>query len=648
MNDLAAKVGQLSMKETITETKPALPAMSAADVLKKNTRTPSNPDKLAADIAALSLASKPTESPYRYFICIDFEATCDGEIVLRDGKKSFRSSRTKGQYWQNEILSFPCVIVDLKARTVCDEFHSFIQPVINPILTEYCQQLTGVAQWQVDEAPIFPEGLLKFEEYFGSQLTRDNTLLVSDSSYDFTGFFRKQCLMSGIAYPDWARKWVNLKRLFVEFYGMQANEKQLPSLRNMVEMAGLKFDGKLHSGMDDVNNMAKLLLRMASDGLSGIKPNEALALELGPPYYHVIEGKKIDKEASRLARLVTGGADQNSFAAKAKHSSPQKDAKPKRKVALVTKSTKPVTPQAAFGVAERNKEPTFAEKVAAKLEKLPNFEKKVVAKEVEKTPLLATPVGDALKLKNVTPEPESKDEKALRVPENSREKGSARLEVSKFKSMVAVGPLVRRGRADMLKIGVSVLVDNEADQFTTILEATKKRLAGFVAEKEALKDDTPMPDFFIAKGLSLQDLATVVKMATGWLPRTQVMRSKPPATARTQPGSEQRRSEYQKNSGTIGNQKRRSHGGGAVDPKADQAGKDATDENSKPGNNRYKGANRNGKHRNNNKRNQKRRSQAGEKNSGVSAAGDSSFAENTSAVQEEKSSGVLKEIATTT
>ena len=112
--------------------------------------------------------------------------------------------------------------------------------------------------------------------------------------------------MSNIAFPIWAQRWVNLKRLFVEFYGMQANEKQLPSLRNMVEMAGLKFDGKLHSGMDDVNNMAKLLLRMTADGLSGIMPNEVLDLNLGPPYYKVYEGKTIDKEARRLEKLQKG------------------------------------------------------------------------------------------------------------------------------------------------------------------------------------------------------------------------------------------------------------------------------------------------------------------------------------------------------
>ena len=50
---------------------------------------------------------------YRYFICIDFEATCDGDVVVRDGKVSFRSNRSRGEKFENEIISFPCVIVDI-------------------------------------------------------------------------------------------------------------------------------------------------------------------------------------------------------------------------------------------------------------------------------------------------------------------------------------------------------------------------------------------------------------------------------------------------------------------------------------------------------------------------------------------------------
>lgn len=248
----------------------------------------------------------PNLSQYRYFICVDFEATCDGDIVVRDGKTSFRSNRSRGEKFENEIISFPCVIVDIQNQVVVDEFHTFIKPKLNPVLTEYCKQLTGITQQEINKAPNFRNALKEFETFFaersaagGAQnnttsqsntavgpngdansdknrqnsgdpmkyLTHENTLLVSDSSYDFAGFLRKNCVMTKTQYPFWAKKWVNLKKLFVEFYAFTGNEnKQLPTLRSMVESAGLKFKGKLHSGMDDVENMAKLLLRMVQWG----------------------------------------------------------------------------------------------------------------------------------------------------------------------------------------------------------------------------------------------------------------------------------------------------------------------------------------------------------------------------------------------
>lgn len=252
--------------------------------------------------------STKSNSSYRYFMCIDFEATCDGDIVERDGKISFRSSRSKGQKFVNEIISFPVSIVDIQNHCVVDEFHTFIKPTLNPTLTNYCKQLTGIEQSDVDQAPEFKDAIKNFEDYFKDNLSSDNTLLVSDSSYDFTGFLKKQCGISKVKYPNWAKHWVNLKTLFVDFYQVKCNEKQMPTLRSMVEMAGLQFSGKLHSGMDDVENMAKLLLRMADDGVKGIQPNQELFLDNGPPFYRACEGKKIEKTADRLTKLITGGA----------------------------------------------------------------------------------------------------------------------------------------------------------------------------------------------------------------------------------------------------------------------------------------------------------------------------------------------------
>src|SRR5258707_15625193 len=40
--------------------------------------------------------------------------------------------------------------------SVLDRFQSFVRPVVNPTLTPFCTQLTGITQADVDAAPLFP------------------------------------------------------------------------------------------------------------------------------------------------------------------------------------------------------------------------------------------------------------------------------------------------------------------------------------------------------------------------------------------------------------------------------------------------------------------------------------------------------------
>jgi len=45
-----------------------------------------------------------------------------------------------------EIIEFPIVIVDVKAKAVKAIFQTYVKPVIDPKLTEFCTQLTGITQ----------------------------------------------------------------------------------------------------------------------------------------------------------------------------------------------------------------------------------------------------------------------------------------------------------------------------------------------------------------------------------------------------------------------------------------------------------------------------------------------------------------------
>ena len=71
------------------------------------------------------------EAPFDYICVFDFECTCNKD-----------KSTMKSQ----EIIEFPIVIVDVKNKCVKGIFQTYVKPVIDPKLTEFCTELTGITQ----------------------------------------------------------------------------------------------------------------------------------------------------------------------------------------------------------------------------------------------------------------------------------------------------------------------------------------------------------------------------------------------------------------------------------------------------------------------------------------------------------------------
>jgi len=67
----------------------------------------------------------------RYLLVLDFEATC--------GESGFPKDRM-------EIIEFPTIVYDLQEKKEVGTFHEYVKPVIQPRLTEFCTQLTGITQ----------------------------------------------------------------------------------------------------------------------------------------------------------------------------------------------------------------------------------------------------------------------------------------------------------------------------------------------------------------------------------------------------------------------------------------------------------------------------------------------------------------------
>lgn len=177
-------------------------------------------------------------------LAIDFEATCD-EPYNPDPQ---------------EIIEFPAVLVDPGGRTA--EFHSYVRPTAHPKLSPFCQKLTGITQGQVDPAPPFPEVLRQFEEW--RTKTCPDALVVTSGNWDLASMLPRACAQHGLDVPKWADRWADMRQLYAENYPRGSDRSTQTEIASGV---GVALEGRLHSGIDDARNIARVVRRMMEQGV---------------------------------------------------------------------------------------------------------------------------------------------------------------------------------------------------------------------------------------------------------------------------------------------------------------------------------------------------------------------------------------------
>lgn len=197
--------------------------------------------------------------PFRYLAVLDVEATCE------------QNARS----YVHEIIEFPVVLVDLYTREVCGEFHSYVRPTANKTLTKFCTKLTGIEQSTVDDAPTLDIVLQQFDSWLDERglqntPTRRDFAFAADGPWDLKFFLDGECKRKGIPKPVYFDKWVNIKQLFADYYRCRTCK-----IHKMLEKQGMRFEGRLHSGIDDTRNIARIAMKMAEDGCK-MYVNEAL------------------------------------------------------------------------------------------------------------------------------------------------------------------------------------------------------------------------------------------------------------------------------------------------------------------------------------------------------------------------------------
>jgi len=200
--------------------------------------------------------------PFKYYCVIDYEATCEeGQAFV----------------YPNEIIEFPAVLLRSYSGEVESEFHEYVKPKNNPILTQYCKDLTGITQEQVDGADYFPDVLKHFEEWLSqfSEYPYENVCFVTDGPWDIRDFIQKQCVASDIERPKYFYAWLNLRKTFKYAFRLK-NQKRLSE---MLSHIGLEFEGREHCGLDDTRNIARIVQFLLENSVTlnkNIEYNRAL------------------------------------------------------------------------------------------------------------------------------------------------------------------------------------------------------------------------------------------------------------------------------------------------------------------------------------------------------------------------------------
>uniref|UniRef100_A0A3P8SRW0 ERI1 exoribonuclease 2 n=1 Tax=Amphiprion percula TaxID=161767 RepID=A0A3P8SRW0_AMPPE len=218
---------------------------------------------------------------FSYLIVIDFESTC---------------WREKNNYSQ-EIIEFPAVLLNTATGQVESEFHTYVQPQEHPILSEFCTELTGITQTQVEAGiPLqiclsrFTRWLqnlqLEMEVVFSNKQQRCSAPLPSQklctfltwSDWDLGVCLQYECKRKQLHKPDVLNSWIDLRSTYRLFYARKPK-----GLNGALQDLGIQFSGREHSGLDDARNTAQLAARMMRDGcvmkitrslerVSGLKP----------------------------------------------------------------------------------------------------------------------------------------------------------------------------------------------------------------------------------------------------------------------------------------------------------------------------------------------------------------------------------------
>lgn len=167
------------------------------------------------------------------YIILDLEATCWKNRSLKK---------------QNEIIEIGALKIN-KDGVILNEFCAFVKPKLNPILSDFCKELTTITQEEVDIAETYEIVIEKFKNWISLD---EEYILCSWGFYDKNQFL-KDCELHKLD-DNWLINHISLKHQYAEI----KNLKRPIGMVNALKKEKIKLEGTHHRGIDDARNITKI------------------------------------------------------------------------------------------------------------------------------------------------------------------------------------------------------------------------------------------------------------------------------------------------------------------------------------------------------------------------------------------------------
>ncbi|KAK4813607.1 LOW QUALITY PROTEIN: hypothetical protein QYF61_011953, partial [Mycteria americana] len=145
-------------------------------------------------------------------------------------------------------IEFPAVLLNTSTGETESEFHTYVQPQEHPVLSEFCTELTGLTQNQVDEGVPLNICLSQFLKLI-QKIHKEKKIMFSTDilKWDFGVCLQYECKRKQPRKPDTLNSWIDLKAACRAYYNRKPK-----GLNGALQDLGIAFAGREHSRKYDM------------------------------------------------------------------------------------------------------------------------------------------------------------------------------------------------------------------------------------------------------------------------------------------------------------------------------------------------------------------------------------------------------------